>query len=395
MEIMMIKNILVYKQNTDSAPSLTKGLLSMGYHCVEFDDKFEDYHTDAAFVMKALHYIQAENIHMVLSWNYLPLLASVCEMQGLPYAAWICDCSQKALFSKTLLYHCNHLFCFDRVLANRLAGLGCENVYHFPLAVDAADFAEKLKETGESAAKYDADISFVGKLYSENGKWLETEGIPAYVKGYIEGVEEAQIRVYGYNFVKEMIEEEAARDILNKTGLSLGDMYFDNPVQLVADLVNGAITEKERIRVLEKLSQKHIVCLYTDEDYRGNEKIKWYGSVDYQNTMPLVFLQSKINLHITSKAIESGVPQRVLDILACGGFCLTNYQPEIAEFFEDGVELVMYTDMADLAQKADYYLQHEEEREAIAKAGREKAAAQFALQDRLSDMLRIVEEGMG
>lgn len=391
----MIKNILVYKQNTDSAPSLTAGLLSMGYHCVEFDDKFEDYHTDAAFAMKVLHYIQAENIHMVLSWNYLPLVASVCEMQGLPYAAWICDCSQHALYSKTLLYHCNHLFCFDRVLANRLAGLGCENVYHFPLTADVAAFTEKVKEAGENAAKYTADISFVGELYSGNGKWLETEGIPAYVKGYIEGIEEAQIRVYGYNFVKEMIEEEAARDILDKTGLSLGDMYFDNPVQLVADLVNGAITEKERIRVLEKLSQKHAVCLYTDEDYQGNENIKLCGRVDYQNTMPLVFRQSKINLYITSKAIESGVPQRVLDILACGGFCLTNYQPETAAFFDDGVELVMYTDMADLVQKADYYLQHEEEREAIAKAGREKAAAQFSLQGRLSDMLRIVEEGMG
>lgn len=391
----MIKNILIYKQNTDNTPSLTAGLLSMGYHCVEFDDKFEDYHTDAAFVMKVMHYIQAENIHMVISWNYLPLLASVCEMQGLPYAAWICDCSQQALYSKTLLYHCNHLFCFDRVLANRLAGLGCENVYHFPLTADVAAFTEKLKEAGENAAKYTADISFVGELYSGNGKWLETEGIPAYVKGYIEGIEEAQIRVYGYNFVKEMIEEEAARDILDKTGLSLGDMYFDNPVQLVADLVNGAITEKERIRVLEKLSQKHAVCLYTDEDYQGNENIKLCGRVDYQNTMPLVFRQSKINLHITSKAIESGVPQRVLDILACGGFCLTNYQPETAAFFDDGVELVMYTDMADLVQKADYYLQHEEEREAIAKAGREKAAAQFSLQGRLSDMLRIVEEGMG
>lgn len=391
----MIKNILVYKQNTDSAPSLTKGLLSMGYHCVEFDDKFEDYHTDAAFVMKALHYIQAENIHMVLSWNYLPLLASVCEMQGLPYAAWICDCSQQALLSKTLLYRCNHLFCFDRVYANRLAALGCENVYHFPLAANADVLAEKRKEEEESAAKYAADISFVGKLYSENGKWLETEGIPAYVKGYIEGIEEAQIRVYGYNFVKEMIDEEAAKNILDKTGLSLGDMYFDNPVWLVADLVNGAITEKERIRVLEKLSQKHAVCLYTDEDYQGNEKIKRCGSADYQNIMPLVFCHSKINLYITPKAIESGVPQRVLDILACGGFCLTNYQPEIAEFFEDGVELVMYTDMADLEQKADYYLQHEEEREAIAKAGREKVISQFSLRDRLSDMLCIVEEGMG
>lgn len=386
----MIKNILVYRWSEEGKSALTENLLSMGYHCVELRDKFEDYHTDAAFAMKVMNCIQAENIQIVISWNYLPLLASVCEMRKLPYASWICDCPKEELFSKTVLYHCNYLFCFDRVYANRLAGVGCENVYHFPLAVDVEALEEERKETVESAARYTADISFVGNLHSKNGEWLETEGIPEYVKGYIKGIEEAQIRVYGYNFVKEMIEEETARDILDKTGLSLGDMYFDNPVRLVADLVNEDIAEKERMRAIEKLSQKHELHLYTNEDYQGNENIRLCGSLDYQKDMPLVCRHSKINLYIASKSIESGIPQRVLDILACGGFCLTNYQPEIAELFEDGVELVMYTDMADLVQKADYYLQHEEEREAIARAGREKASAQFSLRDRLSDMLQIV-----
>lgn len=373
----MIKNILVYRWNEDGKSALTESLLSMGHHCVEFCEKFEDYHMDAAFVMKVINCIQAENIQMVLSWNYLPLLASVCEMRKLPYVSWICNCPQQALFSKTLLYHCNYLFCFDRIYANRLAGLGCENVYHFPLAVDVAAWEERICMTEKNAAKYTADISFVGSLHDENGKWLETEGIPEYVKGYIKGIEEAQIRVYGYNFVREMIEEEAARDILDRTGLSLGDMYFDNPVRLVADLVNEDITEKERKRVIEELSKKHALYL-----------------PDYQSDMSLTFRHSKINLHVTSKAVESGIPQCVMDILACGGFCLTNYQPETAEFFEDGVELVMYTDMADLMQKVDYYLQHEEEREAIAKAGHEKIKAQFSLWDRLSDMLHIMEKCM-
>ena len=99
----MIKNILVYKWNTDSNPDLAKSLLSMGYAIVEFSEKFDDYHMDAAFVMKVMDCIQAENIQMVLSWNYLPLLASVCEMHKLPYVSWICSYPQRALFSKTLL----------------------------------------------------------------------------------------------------------------------------------------------------------------------------------------------------------------------------------------------------------------------------------------------------
>lgn len=391
----MIKNILIYRWNSNSEPALISNLTSMGYHCVEMNDKFEDYHTDAAFAMKVMNYMDTENIDMVFTWDYFPLLASVCEMRKLPYVSWIYDCPLHTLLSKTVLYRCNHLFCFDRIYANRLAELGCENVYHFPLAVDAAAFEETICRGKEKAEKYAADISFVGSLYSEKDKWLEAEGIPEYVKGYISGIEEAQIRVYGYNFVREMIEKDVAENILEKAGLVLGDMYFDNPVQLTADLVNREITEKERIRVIERISRNHKLSLYTNSDYKGNDNIKLCGTVDYQSSMPLVFRHSKINLNITSKTIESGIPQRVLDILACGGFCLTNYQPEIAEFFEDGRELVMYTDMEDLAQKAAYYLQHEEEREVIARAGREKVMAQFLLKDRLADIMHIVEESMG
>ena len=67
--------------------------------------------------------------------------------------------------------------------------------------------------------------------------------------------------------------------------------------------------------------------------------------------------------------------------MACGGFCLTNYQPEIATLFEDGKELVMYMDVKDMLQKVEYYLEHEEERVQIAKAGREKVCNCFSVRD--------------
>lgn len=372
----MIKNILYYNNPSSPKPSLSPILNSMGLHCVEFGDIFEDSHTDASFVMKVMNCIQSEGIHMVLSREYIPLLASVCEMKKLPYASWISSCPQQELLSKTILYKCNYFFCFDRVCANRLAGIGCENVYHFPLAVDTAAIEEKFPEGEEEASTYAYDISLLGSMQDGREILGESEGIPAYVKGYINGIEEAQIRVYGYNFVQEMLEEEVARDVLDKAGIQYGEMYFDNPVQLAADLINEEITVKERRRVAEKL---------------GHE-IKMYAN---QEEGQCLYRQSKINLYITSKSTESGMEQGALDILAAGGFCLTNYQPETAEFFEDGKEIAMYTDMADLVQKADYYLQHEEERKAIAKAGCEKVMAQFSLHDRLTDLLGIVEESVG
>ena len=95
---------------------------------------------------------------------------------------------------------------------------------------------------------------------------------------------------------------------------------------------------------------------------------------------------------MTSKTITSGIPQRIFDVLSCGGFCLTNYQPEVAEYFADGEELVMYTDMADLAEKVQYYLEHEEERKQIAKNGYRKVKEEFGLAERVEGMLKVLEE---
>lgn len=78
--------------------------------------------------------------------------------------------------------------------------------------------------------------------------------------------------------------------------------------------------------------------------------------------MPIIFHNSKINLNMTSKSIRSGLPLRIFDILACGGFVLTNFQTELPEFFRPQEDLVYYENLDDLAGKADYYLHHETQR---------------------------------
>ena len=80
----------------------------------------------------------------------------------------------------------------------------------------------------------------------------------------------------------------------------------------------------------------------------------------------------------------------MFDILACGGFCLTNYQPEIATLFEDGKELVMYTDMEDMVMKVGYYLAHEEERLQIAQAGQEKVRNCFSIESRIAELINSI-----
>lgn len=112
--------------------------------------------------------------------------------------------------------------------------------------------------------------------------------------------------------------------------------------------------------------------------------------LDYGKEMPKAFYLSKINLNITSGSIESGIPQRVWDILAVGGFCMTNYQPELEEYFEISKDLEVWHDSPELEEKIRYYLAHEEQRIRIALNGYQKVRKYHSLQTRLEGMLQNI-----
>jgi spore maturation protein CgeB len=116
------------------------------------------------------------------------------------------------------------------------------------------------------------------------------------------------------------------------------------------------------------------------------------GRIDYWNEMPLAFHESRINLNITMRNIRTGLPLRVFDILGSGGFLLTNFQAELPAFFEPGKDLAVYESFADCEKKAEYYLDHEDERRTIAENGYRKVKAYHTYEKRVEELLRIVDE---
>ena len=93
--------------------------------------------------------------------------------------------------------------------------------------------------------------------------------------------------------------------------------------------------------------------------------------------MNKIFYLSKINLNISLSSIETGIPQRVLDIMGCGGFVLTNYQPEIEDLFEIGKEIEVF---------------HKRQRLTIATNGYKKIRHAFSYPNQLQKMISIMQE---
>ena len=115
------------------------------------------------------------------------------------------------------------------------------------------------------------------------------------------------------------------------------------------------------------------------------------GTADYYSEMPYILHNSKINLNITLRSIESGIPLRAMDIMANEGFLLTNYQGDfLLENFIPDEDFVYFEDEKDLLHKIDYYLIHDEKRISIAQNGRNKIKEYFSYRVCFEKIFHIV-----
>lgn len=106
-----------------------------------------------------------------------------------------------------------------------------------------------------------------------------------------------------------------------------------------------------------------------------------------------IYNSSKIVLNISGwdPARFTGLNLRVFDVPATGAFLLTDYSPELEEYYTVGEEIVCFTTIEELREKAFYFLRHENEREAIARRGYAKALTLPTITDRM----RSLREHMG
>ena len=155
-------------------------------------------------------------------------------------------------------------------------------------------------------------------------------------------------------------------------------------------VINRKITSIERCEILTEIGKKYPVELYTSDESFGSEGINNHGEVDYYLSMPYVFKNSDINLNITLRSIQRGIPLRIMDIMGCGGFVLTNYQEDMLNFFEPGRDFVYYESRQDLMDKVEYYLTHEDERKEIARLGYEKVCQNHTYEQRLAEIIDVV-----
>ena len=385
-------HILFYRYNSIYEPDMIEALSSLGCQIDEVREEMTNKELSAKECVALLRQTLSKNTYStVFSINFFPIVSEVCNIFHIPYVCWIVDSPVMELYSWSIRNPWNRIFLFDHALYQEFAPENPEHIFYLPLAANCDRLTPLINSiTEEDRIAYSAEVSFIGSLYTEKCPYNRLTDSNPYVKGYLDGIIEAQLKIYGYNFLEEVIPDsilEAFKKVV--PFYQFPEHANKNEKAALAHLYLGnKITEQERLRFLSEISKHFSLSLYTNSDPSVLPKANYKGTAKSMTEMPKIFHLSKINLNLTSKPIRTGLPLRIWDILSAGGFLLTNYQEEIPEYFEIGKDLEVYTSQEELLQKIDYYLTHEEERSHIAQNGYNKILSQkHTLKDRLQIIL--------
>lgn len=328
----------------------------------------------------------------VFTINFFPWLSDICQITGLIYISLIVDSPVLELYSNALSNSVNRIFLFDRMLYNEFCCYNNGHIFHIPLATNLIRSNNVISSASTAKLnQYKSDISFIGSTYQEKCPFNNAV-LSEYDKGFVDGIINSQIWVYGYNFIENILTDEMAERLL-----SCIPSHYEFPPGSRADIkalvaqyyLSVKVAEQERLRLLRMLSDSFPVNMYTGSDTSSMPHIHNRGFARSLDEMPLIFNCSKINLNITAKSIRSGLPLRIFDVLGAGGFLITNYQSELPEIFTIGKDLVAYESPEHLKELCTYYLQHEDQRLEIAHNGYETIAKYHTYDIRL---LQIIDK---
>lgn len=386
--------ILFYRYGSICEPDILEGFQELGMTVSQITEEVTNKNVTLGECARIVSNFLSEHPQdCVFTVNFFPVISDVCNIYHIPYLCWTVDSPVLELFAKSIQNPYNRIFLFDRAQYDEIAPLNPGHVFHFPLAANVKGKQKAIEnQTLESHSRYQADLSFVGSLYTEKCPFDHLSNPPEYLSGYLRGIMEAQLRIYGYYFIEDLLTDKVVCEFQEH----MPDFYiyprenFLSARKTISQYyIGNKITAMERVLTMNCLSEQFAVNLYTGSDTASLPLIHNCGFAKSQTEMPVIFHESKINLNTTSKAIRSGLPQRIFDIMACGGFVLSNYQSELPDLFEIGSEVITYSSTDELIELASYYLHHDKERKEIARNGYEHVARDYNYPIRLARLLEL------
>ena len=143
-------------------------------------------------------------------------------------------------------------------------------------------------------------------------------------------------------------------------------------------LASNAIPVKIRGPFWEQASRNHPEIQIYPGELVGNEYTK-------------TICATKINLCFLRKVNRDLQTTRSVEIPACGSFMLAERSEEHSALFEEDKEAAFFSSNEELLEKVRFYLEHDEQRDKIALAGRRRCIKSgYSNHERLESMIQLI-----
>ena len=191
--------LLFYRYGSICEPDVISGFQELGHTVLEITEEISN---KSLSPQEAIQIVSSklfeQPVDFLFSINFYPFLSEVCNIFKLPYLCWTVDSPVLELFATSITHPWNRIFLFDRAQYEEIAPLNPGHVFHLPLAVNANQKQRMIHAaSSDLQRKFTSDVSFVGSLYTEKCPYDKLKEPSAYLSGYLNGLMEAQLRIYG------------------------------------------------------------------------------------------------------------------------------------------------------------------------------------------------------
>ncbi len=344
---------------------------------------------------------ELERAETFFSINLHAPLATAAARRRVPYAAWIVDPlvnHAKLEDEKRSASDRCRIFSYDAGQVSLYRSLGFPHVEHLPTGAAPA-FCEEAPSPAEE--ERDIPVSFVGTPLIEKTNLFDAyrkqmQGMIAagkdpkgYFRTFLE-IADACLAEQAGEMTRFLIPDRFAALEREKGIQVVSPDWSPEKLQLVL-MMSREAARAHRVGLVRAMA-RHGVTVWGHSDWTKAlvPGMAYGGPADYPDGARDVYRRTKVNLNVTRIYAGDVVANRVWDVLACGGFLLTDYRPEIERHFEIGKDLVCYRSADEAVSLAEHYLARPDERRRIAESGRKKVLARHTLAHRVRTILEAI-----
>ena len=390
-------NIIIHRYNSICEPDYIRAFKTIGLDVIEDTEEMVNKSISAQRRVDTMaELILTHRPLFVFSINYFPYISMVCEKLHVTYVSVSVDCPVDEIYDISIRNSCNRIFLFDRAQYLSVKDENPTGIFHLPLGVDAERSDGEIRELRD--VNYDYDISFIGSLYNEKDHYANL-ALPEANRERFDALINEQFPHPGLSLIEEKLTAKDA-EVFKKLDPDFPDSKYcihNMDITHITDhYLSYHLTHMDRVILLNHLAKElpeYKVHLFTRSNTDELKNVVCHGGVSSHVEMPRIFRTSRININTTMRAIRTGLPQRIWDVLGSGGFLLTNAQSEIPEFLQVGTHLDVYETKEELTEKCRYYLTHDDERREIAMNGYQAVKKDHTVLNRVISMISIISNG--